>query len=99
MSVTRGEVKHIAHLARISVPDERLDALAAELSSILGHMDVLEKVKTKEVEPATGAGSGGTPLRKDSGPPIPLELPPQSAAPEMKDGFFIVPRLTTHEEL
>ena len=96
MSVTRDEVLHIARLARIDVPPERLDALAAELSSILSHMDVLEKVDTKEVEPAVGVGDHGTPLRADAGPAIPLGLPPESFAPEMKDGFFLVPRLATH---
>jgi aspartyl-tRNA(Asn)/glutamyl-tRNA(Gln) amidotransferase subunit C len=36
-------------------------------------------------------------LRTDEGPPIPLALPKESFAPAMRDGFFIVPRLATHE--
>ena len=31
------------------------------------------------------------------GTPIPLALPRESFAPEMRDGFFLVPRLETHE--
>jgi Asp-tRNA(Asn)/Glu-tRNA(Gln) amidotransferase C subunit len=43
--------------------------------------------------------SASTPLRRDSGPPDPLLHPIVSFAPEMKHGFFIVPRLATHEDM
>jgi aspartyl-tRNA(Asn)/glutamyl-tRNA(Gln) amidotransferase subunit C len=97
VTVSLEEVRHIAALARLGISDERARELAVELSSILDHMQVLEKVE------AVAAGGDpqsdrGMPLRRDAGPPIPLARTVASIAPEMRDGFFLVPRLATHEE-
>jgi hypothetical protein len=45
-------------------------------------------------------GAGFVPsMRSDvSGLAIPLAVPRESFAPEMRDGFFLVPRLATHED-
>ncbi len=97
MSVTRADVKHIAELARLSVDETEVEGLVLQLNDILSHMDALSAVNTEGVTPASGVGSGGTPLRQDTGNPVPLQNPINSFAPEFKDGFFLVPRLATHE--
>ena len=95
---------HVADLARLRLDEERIAALVAQLSGILDHMAVLGGVPTEGVQGAAGVGDAGLPLRADSGPPIPLERPPQTLAPRLpdgspgaRDGFFLVPRLSTHE--
>ncbi|HVF39055.1 MAG TPA: Asp-tRNA(Asn)/Glu-tRNA(Gln) amidotransferase subunit GatC [Gemmatimonadaceae bacterium] len=102
MSVTHDDVKHIADLARMSVSPERLDPLVNELNGILAHMEELEKVDTREIERvAEAAGADGidsTPMRSDSSGPLLLLAPRESFAPAMRDGFFLVPRLATHED-
>src|SRR6266567_3765809 len=98
MPVSREEVLYIASLARFKLDDARVDSLARELSSILDHIEVLSTVDTGSVTAADGIVAGGTPLRADSGPPDKLVTPIESFAPEMEDGFFIVPRLATHED-
>jgi aspartyl-tRNA(Asn)/glutamyl-tRNA(Gln) amidotransferase subunit C len=98
MAVTRHDVLHIAQLARLGVDDARADELTRELSAILAHMEVLAQVDTKAVAAAAGVGAGGTPLRPDSGPPALLSGTLESFAPMIRDGFFIVPRLATHED-
>ena len=98
MSIRAEDVRHVAHLARLAVDETRLPALAAQLASILEHMEVLQRVDTSGVTPVGTVGAGGTPLRADSGPPIPLERPIESFAPEVRDGLLIVPRLATHGE-
>jgi aspartyl-tRNA(Asn)/glutamyl-tRNA(Gln) amidotransferase subunit C len=116
MRVTFDDVRHIAALARLGVPDDRLPALANELSQILDHMSVLQSVKigdSRADSPATGeqggdtptelapsgAGAGGgMPLRDDGGVQYPLAAPRESFAPSVRDGFFLVPRLATHED-
>jgi aspartyl-tRNA(Asn)/glutamyl-tRNA(Gln) amidotransferase subunit C len=98
MAVTVDDVRHIAALARIGLTDERAQALVGELNTILGHMDVLAKVDTTGAPEVAGIGAAGTPLRPDAGPPIPLARDRESFAPRMRDGFFLVPRLSTHED-
>lgn len=97
MSVTRDDVVKVAKLANIAVDEAKLDALAHELNSILGHMEELAKVDTERVLPAEGMSSGGQRLRADHGPADALANAPATFAPEMRDGFLIVPRLATHE--
>jgi aspartyl-tRNA(Asn)/glutamyl-tRNA(Gln) amidotransferase subunit C len=99
MAVTRKDVQHIAELARLSVTDTEAEGLMLQLNDILSHMDALSAVDTAGITPASGVGSGGTPLRQDSGSAVPLQNPISSFAPEFQDGFFLVPRLSTHETL
>lgn len=98
MAVTLDDVRHIAGLARLGLTDERAQSLVAELNTILEHMDVLSKVDTTGIEPGAGVGAAGLPLRPDVGPPIPLAREREAFAPSMRDGFFLVPRLSTHED-
>ncbi len=97
MSVTLKDVQHIAELARLSVDEAEAEGLMEQLNDILSHMDALSAVDTEGVTPASGVGSGGTPLRQDGGRAVPLQNPISAFAPEFKDGFFLVPRLATHE--
>jgi aspartyl-tRNA(Asn)/glutamyl-tRNA(Gln) amidotransferase subunit C len=98
MSVSIDDVRRIAALARLDPDESRLAALAAELNSILGHMEVLGKVDTSGVPDDDVAARGSMPLRPDDGSPVPLLKPLHSFAPAIRDSFFIVPRLATHEE-
>ncbi len=97
MAVTREDVAHIAELARLAVEEARLPELVAQLNGILVHMDVLSQVDTEGVAATSGVGDAGLPLREDDGEQIPLLRPREAFAPAMRDGFFIVPRLASHE--
>jgi aspartyl-tRNA(Asn)/glutamyl-tRNA(Gln) amidotransferase subunit C len=98
VAVTIDDVRHIASLARLGLTDDRAQALVAELNAILGHMDVLSKVDTKRAEEVTGIGASGTPLRPDTVGSVELQREISDFAPKTKDGFFLVPRLSTHED-
>jgi aspartyl-tRNA(Asn)/glutamyl-tRNA(Gln) amidotransferase subunit C len=98
MTIKPDDVRHIAHLARLAVDEQRIEGIARELSSILDHMEVLQKVDTERLPAVSGVGAGGTPLREDTGSPVKLERPLEAFAPQTRDGFFIVPRLATHED-
>ncbi len=97
VSVTVDDVRHIASLARLGLTPERIPSLVAELNRILEHMDALRAVPSRPEQRVTGVSAGGMPLREDAGPPIPLAGTRDEFAPAMRDGFFIVPRLATHE--
>jgi len=98
MAVTHDDVRHVAELARLAVDDEKLDHLVAELNGILGHMDALGQVDTKEIELAAFSPTESTPVRADSSGPLKMLSPLGSFAPEVKDGFILVPRLASHED-
>lgn len=98
MAVTREDVAHIAGLARLALPDDRLTEMVEQLNAILGHMDVLQQVDTSHVRTTAQEGLGELPLRPDAGPPIAMHRSREAFAPEMRDGFFLVPRLATHED-
>jgi aspartyl-tRNA(Asn)/glutamyl-tRNA(Gln) amidotransferase subunit C len=109
MAVSKDDVLHIAGLARIGVPADRVEALVRELNGILAHMDVLQKVPSAGAAEAAQNAHAGMPLRADAPPSVRLEHPRESFAakmtargggrvPAMMDGFFLVPRLATHED-
>jgi len=97
VAVTIDDVRHIATLARLGLTDDRAAAIVAELNTILAHMDELAKVDTAGVEEAIGVGAEGLPVRDDKGPPVPLARSLDAFAPSVRDGFLLVPRLSTHE--
>lgn len=97
MAVTRDDVVHIAALARLALDETRVPALVKELNGILSHMDVLRKVDTEGVMGTAGVGDAAAPLRSDVVAPIPLRRPRAELAPAWRDGFFLVPRLATHD--
>ena len=96
MAVSRDDVRHIAKLARLGVSDDRLDVLAGELNGILAHMQALQQADTAAVAAAPDARPGMA-LRPDEGPPRALAHACGTFAPAMRDGFFLVPRLATHD--
>lgn len=100
MAVTPDDVHHVARLARLAVDEAQLPTLVAELNGILSHMDVLQQVDLSVTPLAAAEGAAATaptPLRADDAPPVLLRHPREAFAPAMREGFFLVPRLATHE--
>ena len=97
--VRESDVRHVASLARLGLESAQIEQLVRELNGILAHMDVLARVDTTGIEPFVPERLVEMPLRSDDdGQPTPLRVPLTSCAPEMRDGFFLVPRLETHED-
>ena len=93
MAIDAATVRRVAKLARIREPEERLEPLAQELSSIMGWIEQLGEVDTEGVEPMTSAVAAKLPLREDvvtDGGDAGAIL---ANAPAHTDGFFIVPKV------
>ena len=93
MPVDKAVVAKIARLARINVPNERLEPLAAELNGILDWIAELDQVKTDHVEPLASVTGHALPMRDDvvtDGNRIDDIL---SNVPEDASGFFVVPKV------
>lgn len=94
MSVDKSTVVRIAQLARIRVPEEELDGLAAELSNILGWVEQLNEVDTDGVAPMSSVIEGmELRARADEVTDGGCRDAVLSNAPETKDGFFVVPKV------
>lgn len=97
MSVSRGEVEHIAALARLKVGPAEIATLTGEMNAILDHMAELREVDVDGIEEVVGVVEGGAPTRSPRAGPDPLQQGPVSFAPDWRDGFFVVPRLPAME--
>ncbi len=96
--VSEKDVRHVASLARLGIEPAKIEQLVRELNGILEHMDVLARIDTSGIQPFVPQKLDAMPLRRDEGPSVPLAGPLSDIAPEMRDGFFLVPRLATHED-
>lgn len=93
MAIDAATVRKVARLARIAVPEERLDPMAKELSGILQWIEQLAEVDTDGVEPMTSAVAATLPMREDvvtEGGDASKVL---SNAPRAVDGFYVVPKV------
>jgi aspartyl-tRNA(Asn)/glutamyl-tRNA(Gln) amidotransferase subunit C len=91
MSITRDEVRRIAELARLEIPEDRIERMAAELSAVLDFAGTLQRLDLEGCEPTLFAPAG-TPLREDAIDGRTLTpAAALAAAPEAEHGFFLVP--------
>jgi aspartyl/glutamyl-tRNA(Asn/Gln) amidotransferase, C subunit len=93
MAIDAATVRKVARLARIAEPEEKLEALARELTGIMTWIEQLNEVDTDGVEPMTSAVAATLPMREDvvtdGGDPQKV----LSNAPKTVDGFYVVPKV------
>ncbi|WP_439620504.1 Asp-tRNA(Asn)/Glu-tRNA(Gln) amidotransferase subunit GatC [Hyphomonas sp.] len=92
MSVTKDDVRKVARLSRIAVPEERLEEMAGELNGILGWIDQLNEVDIEGVEPMTSVVETKLPMREDVVTDGDIQDQVLANAPRSEDGFFVVPK-------
>jgi aspartyl-tRNA(Asn)/glutamyl-tRNA(Gln) amidotransferase subunit C len=97
MPITRGEVAHLASLARLALADEELDHLAAQLDVIISAVARVQEVAAEGIPPTSHAVPLTNVFRPDEViPPIgaPAAL---AAAPAVQEQRFRVPRILTED--
>lgn len=92
MSVTKDDVRKVARLTRIAVPEERLEPLASELSSILDWIEQLNEVDVDGIQPMTSVVDATLPMRDDIVTDGNIQDQVLANAPKSEDGFFVVPK-------
>ena len=65
MALTSDEVRHIALLARVGMTDDEVEVMREQLSGILEHFQVLQRVDTDGVEPTAHSVETHAVLRDD----------------------------------
>lgn len=93
MSVDRDTTRKVARLARIRVEEEKLDALAVDLSRILDFAEQLAEVNVDGVEPMTSVTPMRLKRREDAATGGHIREQVLANAPETREGFFVVPKV------
>jgi aspartyl-tRNA(Asn)/glutamyl-tRNA(Gln) amidotransferase subunit C len=93
IKISKDEVTHVAHLARLEFGAEEMGKFTSQLNDILLYMDKLDEVDTAGVEPVTHAIARKNAFREDA---VGASLPPEVSlanAPEARGGCFQVPKV------
>ena len=93
MKISKEEILHVAHLARLELDDTAIDKFVAQIGTVLEYVDQLKGVDTEGVKPTSHAISLTNAFREDE-PREHLETGKALAnAPESEEGSFIVPKV------
>ncbi len=90
MKLSREEVLHIARLARLALTEEEITRMSEQLSDLLEHFEVLQRVDTEGVPPTAQSVTLQSVMREDEVKP---SLPPEDVlanAPRREGDCFRV---------
>jgi aspartyl-tRNA(Asn)/glutamyl-tRNA(Gln) amidotransferase subunit C len=91
--ITVEDVRKVAHLARLELPEEKIATYATQLERILDYVAHLEQVDTEGVPPTTRAVEVVNVTRDDRVEPTPVREELLDLAPQREGDFFRVPRI------
>lgn len=93
MSLSIDDVFKIAQLARLGMTEQEAQTAQAQLSNIFGLIAEMQAVDTHGIEPMSHAQDISQRLREDKVTAINQRELFQAAAPQIKDGLYLVPQV------
>jgi aspartyl-tRNA(Asn)/glutamyl-tRNA(Gln) amidotransferase subunit C len=96
--ISRDDVAHLAHLARLALTDDELDSFAGQLDAILGHVSKIQAVDVTGVEATDNPLKDVNVFRPDVVEPCLTQEEALAEAPKSADGRFAVPRILGEAE-
>jgi aspartyl-tRNA(Asn)/glutamyl-tRNA(Gln) amidotransferase subunit C len=96
-AISRAEVAHLAHLARLAVTEQELDIFAGQLDVILQAVARVGEVAAADIPPTSHSVPLTNVLRDDVVQPCLSQAEALSGAPDVRDGRFRVPRILDEE--
>jgi aspartyl-tRNA(Asn)/glutamyl-tRNA(Gln) amidotransferase subunit C len=93
MVLTREQVLHVAHLARLKLEPEEIEVFTRQLNDILKYVEKLQELDTRGVPPLAHVAPVVNAFREDK---VKESLPRDQAldnAPAREEGSFVVPRI------
>ncbi|KGP74495.1 Asp-tRNA(Asn)/Glu-tRNA(Gln) amidotransferase subunit GatC [Pontibacillus yanchengensis] len=91
--ISKEQVKHVAHLARLHVSEEEADMFTKQLDDIITFAEQLNELDTEGVEPTTHVLDLKNVTRKDEPKHWLTKEEALKNAPEKQDGQFRVPSI------
>ena len=92
-NLTRADVEHIAHLARLGLTEGELERLQGQLNHILDEYAVLATLDTEHIPPTAQTIELQNILREDAVTPSLSTDEALSNAPEWSGDHFVVPAI------
>ena len=94
MSLTRDDIQHIAHLARLNLSEAEVPVYLESLSSILAFVGELERAQTTGIAPMAHPLAGlSQRLRADENLEHDQRERYQRNAPQVEAGLYLVPKV------
>lgn len=93
MKISKEEVLHVAHLARLNLTENELEKMTGQLDNILSYFDKLAELDTSNIEPTSHAFQLSNAFREDT---VKESLPQDKAlenGPQQDGQSFQVPRI------
>ena len=91
MALSRREVEHVAELAKLGLSEDEIERFRVQLSAILEHAAVLQRLDTRAVPPTAQVIGTRNVMRPDvAGPSLPVE-DVMANAPARQDDYICVP--------
>ena len=87
--ISSDDVRKVAHLARLDLPEEKIATYTDQLESILQYVGQLQEVDTKGVPETTRAVEVTNVTRADGVQPTPVREEILSQAPQREGDFFL----------
>ena len=92
-SLSRSDVEHVAHLARLGLTDEELTRLEGQLNHILDQYEILSELSTDDIAPTAQTIELENILREDVvRPSLPVDAV-LANAPARQGDFIVVPAI------
>ena len=91
MAISRDDVEHVAYLARLGLTDDEKVQLAEQLSNILGHMQVIDRLDTSAIPPTAQVIPLRNVMRADEVRPSSPREEILRNAPRRDGDYFLVP--------
>ena len=91
--ISADDVRKVAKLARLNLPDDKIATYTGQLESILGYVSQLEQVDTTGVPETTRAAEVTNVTRQDGADPTPVREEILNQAPQREGDFFRVPKI------
>lgn len=98
MKITKEDIEHIAHLARLELDRDEIERYTVQVDRILEYMDTLNSLDTKGIVPTSHAMPVVCLLREDEPKRSFAAEESTQNAPEKRGGFFKVPPIIEVEE-
>lgn len=97
-AISRAEVAHLAHLARLDVTEAELDRFSQQLDVILQSVQRINEVTAEDIPPTSHAVEMTNVYREDEPRPSLPRADVLAAAPDTDQDRFRVPRILGEEE-